>query len=413
LDKFLLQQGFLFGDKNLAFKKEHVSLQEASFVYADKDKRIQKRFIFPNQLNYIELEIEIRNLSLLPMSSDFPLVVGILNFAGDQSQVQFYDVAVGLPDKTVHLNGRKDASLENIKFVGLRNRYFCNIVEPASANYALFVRKMGAQESEVSIESNSAPLGPGQAALYKYRIYLGQQDLKLISAINPAWAQIINYGTFDIVSQLLLQLLEFLYHLVHSWGWAIILLSVIIYFALYPLSLKQMRAMKQMQVLQPRIEGLRKLHKDNSQKLNKEIMELYKEHKVNPLGGCLPMVLQIPVFFALYQALIRSIALKGARFFWIQDLSQPDRLFPLPFPRPFDTFNILPILMAIGMFVQQKMSMNAASGTSAEQQKIMLIVFPLMFGFIFYSMPAGLVLYWFINSALMLAFQLRMNKAKA
>lgn len=397
----------------MLFKKEQVSSDQATFVYEDKDKRIVKRFIFSNPNNCIDLEIEIHNLNNLPMTYDFPLIIGVIDFTADRSQAQFNDIAVGLADKTLHLNGRKDVALTSLKFVSLRNRYFCNIVQPESGNYSGFVAKVNPEESVAGLTEKVLNLAPGQTVLRKYRIYLGPQDLKQIAAIDPTWAQVVNYGTFDIVSQLLLQLLGFLFSIVHSWGWAIIMLSVIIYFALYPLSLKQMRAMKQMQALQPHIEELKKLHKDNAQKLNKEIMELYREHKVNPLGGCLPMILQIPVFFALYQALIRSIALKGARFFWIKDLSQPDRLFPLPFPKPFDAFNILPILMMIGMFVQQKMSMAASSGASDEQQKLMLIIFPLMFGFIFYSMPSGLVLYWFINSALMLVFQVRVSKAKA
>ena len=155
-------------------------------------------------------------------------------------------------------------------------------------------------------------------------------------------------------------------------------------------------------------------YKDNPQKLNKEIMELYREHKVNPLGGCLPLLLQMPIFFALYQVLMRSVALRGANFLWIKDLSEPDRLFFLPFSLPIlgNEFNILPILMTIGMFVQQKFTMTKATGEAAQQQKIMLIIMPLMFGVIFYRMPAGLVLYWFINSTLMLLTQIKASKAK-
>jgi YidC/Oxa1 family membrane protein insertase len=183
---------------------------------------------------------------------------------------------------------------------------------------------------------------------------------------------------------------------------------------LYPLTLKQMKSMKAMQSLQPQIEELRRLHKNNPQKLNKEIMELYKAHKVNPLGGCLPMVLQIPIFFALYQVLSRTVALKGAPFLWIKDLSEPDKLFTLPntFPVVGNEVNILPILMAVGMFFQQKTSMVSVNPSQAEQQKIMIIVMPIMFGVLFYHMPAGLVLYWFINSGLTLAYQLRVARQK-
>jgi len=178
--------------------------------------------------------------------------------------------------------------------------------------------------------------------------------------------------------------------------------------------MKQMRSMKQMQVLQPRIEELRKIYKDNPQKLNTEIMGLYREYKVNPLSGCLPLILQMPIFFALYQVLLRSVGFKGAKFLWIKDLSLPDRLFILPATIPFlgNEINLLPILMTIGMFIQQKFSMATSSTGSAEQQKFMMILFPLMFGFIFYHMPSGLVLYWFINSTLMLFYQLRISRQK-
>ena len=172
--------------------------------------------------------------------------------------------------------------------------------------------------------------------------------------------------------------------------------------------------MKEMQAIQPQVEKIRQDYKDNPQKMNKEIMELYRLHKVNPFGGCLPLILQMPIFLALYNALMRSIVLKGAKFLWIKDLSEPDKLLTLPINIPFlgNYLNILPIIMAIGMFLQQKISSGKATGASAEQQKMMMIVMPIMFGFIFYSMPSGLVLYWLVNSMLMLAFQIKMSKAK-
>jgi YidC/Oxa1 family membrane protein insertase len=201
---------------------------------------------------------------------------------------------------------------------------------------------------------------------------------------------------------------------VRNWGWAIALLSLIVFILLLPLTAKQIRSMKEMQALQPKIEALREAYKDNPQKLNKETMELYREHKVNPFGGCLTMFLQIPIFIALYQALMRSIYLKGESFFWIKDLSLPDRLLILPTTLPVlgNEINILPILMAIGMFIQQRLTLVGASGAAKEQQKLMSMLMPLLFGAFFYHMPAGLVLYWFINSSLMLAYQLSASQAK-
>ena len=169
--------------------------------------------------------------------------------------------------------------------------------------------------------------------------------------------------------------------------------------------------MKRMQELQPKIELIRQTYKDNPQRLNKEIMELYKKEKANPFSGCLPMILQIPIFFALYQALIRSIELKGAKFLWIKDLSEPDRLIMLAKPLPLlgNDINILPVLMAILMFLQQKFSSVSAAGQSQEQQRLMMVLFPFLFGFIFYRMPSGLVLYWFINTLLMVISQSRIK----
>jgi len=337
-----------------------------------------------------------------------------LDYSAANKQAQFQDVAVSGKEKVSHFNPRKNQEFPAVKFAGLRDRYFCLIAAPAFANCSAVSKILAGQSGEISLLPEAIQLAPGQSWQGKFDIYLGPQDLRIISSIRPEWAAMVNFGAFDFIAQLLLQLLEFLNRIFHNLGIAIILLSILVYLILYPLTLKQMRSMKEMQVLQPQIEELRRAYKDNPQKLNKEIMELYKKHKVNPFGGCLPLFLQMPIFFALYQALSRSIALKGAAFLWIKDLSEPDRLFLLPNSLPLlgNEINILPIVMAIGMFVQQKFSMVATSGSSAEQQKMMLVIMPAMFGFIFYHMPSGLVLYWLINSLLTLFYQFRISRAK-
>ena len=165
-----------------------------------------------------------------------------------------------------------------------------------------------------------------------------------------------------------------------------------------------------MQELQPLMEELRKKHKDNPQKLNKEVMEMYKEKGINPLGGCLPLFLQMPVFISLYQSLIRLIDLKGANFLWIKDLSEPDRLFTLGTSLPVigNEINILPMIMMATMLIQQKISSVKTQSESSQQQAMMGWFMAIFFGFIFYHMPSGLVLYWVTNSVLMLVFQGRM-----
>ncbi len=409
-----LKYGMLLNDPDLVFKKSQITGESVTFVAANADKKITKRFKFDKSNYTISLEIITQNLSSSPLRLEAPLLLGILDFSSKNPQARYQDLTLATQDKTSHMSIHKNAQLTGLKFLGVRDQYFAAIIEPDVKNANGFINILSKQESEIGLNVQTEVVQPNKQIGHLYRIYIGPQDVSIMNSINPAWSSLVHYGTFDIISQILLQSLSFLHKIVHNWGFAIILLSILVYLILYPLSVKQMRSMKEMQILQPKVEELRKAYKDNPQRMNKEIMELYKEHKVNPLGGCLPLLLQMPIFFALYNALMRSIVLKGAGFLWIKDLSEPDRLIILPKALPImgSDINILPIIMAIGMFVQQKISSTAASGASAEQQKIMLIVMPVMFGLIFYRMPSGLVLYWFVNSMLMLLFQLRMNRAK-
>jgi len=413
--KMTLSSGFAFKGKGLFFTRLESNPLEAKFVHKDAEKKITKAFTFYKSSYAIDLQVSIQNLSSSVLKFDSPLILGVLDFKTDPGQQRFSDIVIAGKDKTSFVDGRKNFALQRPKFIGIRNQYFCAIIEPEQSNYSATITKIDQNNSEISLTPEEALIiDPGKTLEQKFRIYLGPLELKIIQGVNPEWASTVNYGFFSSISGVLLQLLEFFYRLVHNWGLAIIILSLAIFFLLFPLSLKQMRSMKEMQALQPAIEELRKTYKDNPQKLHKETLELYKAHKVNPFGGCLPLILQMPIFFALYQALIRSVPLKGASFLWISDLSQPDKLFILPVSLPLigNEFNILPILMAVIMFVQQKISMGHISSEQAEQQKIMMIIMPFMFGFIFYHMPAGLVLYWFVNSLLMAAYQFRVNRAK-
>ena len=408
-----LQVGFLTND-TLNFKQKSLTQDSISFVYEDQNRRVTKKYFIPKDSYAIDLEVLVDNLSSSVLVFNPQLVLGRLNLDAKNPQSRYQDVLFSGREKTTHIAAGKDSNSQDIKFIGLRDQYFCAIVQPKDLVSNAYVKKLNAQESEIGLFTKEITLKPGAQIGQMYRIYLGPQDLKTLNSINPEWTSIINFGMFDFIAQLILQLLGFFYSLVHNWGWALIMLSVSVYLVLFPLSIKQMRSMKEMQILQPKIEALRKEYKDNPQRLNKEIMELYKEHKVNPLSGCLPLLLQMPIFFALYQALIRSVALRGAHFWWITDLSSPDKLFVFKNSIPLvgNQLNILPILMAIGMFVQQKISMGKATSEAAQQQKIMMIVMPIMFGVIFYQMPSGLVLYWFVNSMLMLGYQFRINCQK-
>ncbi|HNW38829.1 MAG TPA: membrane protein insertase YidC [Candidatus Omnitrophota bacterium] len=408
-----LKIGF-FSDNKQLFKQQTVTQNSISFIYEDQNERITKKYTIPNNSYTIDLEIITQNLSSFPLVFNPQLVLGRLDLSSKNPQSRYQDIFLGNKEKNMHLSAGKDTNNLDVKFLGLRDQYFCAIVEPADLAASAYTKKISPQESEVGLFMGETKIDPNAQIGHLYHIYLGPQDLNILNSIKPEWSGIIYFGTFDFIAQLLLQLLGFFYNLVHNWGIAIIILSIAVYFLLFPLSIKQMRSMKEMQVLQPKIEALRKELKDNPQRLNKEIMDLYKEHKVNPLGGCLPLLLQMPIFFALYQALIRSVALRGAHFLWIKDLSSPDKAFVFKHSIPLlgNQLNVLPILMAIGMFVQQKISMSKATGETAQQQQMMVIIMPIMFGVIFYQMPSGLVLYWFVNSLFMLIYQFRINIQK-
>ena len=210
-----------------------------------------------------------------------------------------------------------------------------------------------------------------------------------------------NWGWLDAIAKGIYWLLGALHKIIPVWGLCIILISLIVYGAMYPLTFKSMMSMKRMQALQPKIAELREKHKKNPEKLNQEIIELYKVNQVNPVSGCLPLILQMPIFVGLYQVLWRSIYFRGEGFLWIKDLSMPDHLFKLPVNVPFlgEYFNIFPIIMTVIMFAQQKMTMKSMAGGDPDQvaqQKIMAVFFPIFLGFIFYNFASGLNLYFVV-----------------
>ncbi len=416
--------------KNIGLVKEWADLpfttQELPkgviFTYRDEDGlEIKKTFRIKSDQT-LELTIDIINASDSSLTS-YNITAGYFDpsLIKDQLSQRYCESSVRLKEivnrKAVYGLKTPLSYDGGIGWVGLRDRYYC----------AVFLPQLSINKAVVDI------IGKGYAAVLtvparslstsslsiedQYKIYIGPQDGSLLRNFDKSAEEIINFGTFDSISKFLLFLLRSTYKLVGNWGWAIILVTILVYIIMFPLSVKSMLSMKKMQALQPKIEELRAKHKENPQKLNTEIMELYKREKVNPFGGCLPMLLQIPVFFALYQLLMRLISLKGASFLWIKDLSLPDRLYVLSSPIPVigDELNLLPLLMAAGMFVQQKFTTPSLDKTSsaAEQQKIMGVLMPVIFGVLFYKMPSGLVLYWFVNNLLMLAFQWKISAKKS
>lgn len=379
-----------------------------------------QRLNFRNNSYYIELETIYGNNTTTNWTFNDKLILNQVSQNVKAEEKNLFEVVfLGQKSQRKNPTGIKDkyAPVEKTDSLAFRDRYSTIVIHPENLPKTTpYIEKQNGL-SDIGLILDNITVEANSQVSYKFLVYCGPQDVKLLQESKLGLEEVVNYGSFDFISISLLGILNFFHKIFHNWGVALILLSLFIFIVLYPLTMKQMKAMKQMQDLQPQIEALRKNHKDNPQRLNKEIMELYRKHKANPLGGCLPMVLQIPIFFGLYQALSRSIVLKGAQFLWIKDLAEPDKLFILSQGLPFigKEINLLPILMAIGMFFQQKLTMKTSAATSAaqEQQKIMVVIFPIMFGFIFYHFPSGLALYWFLNTLTSIFSQWKISRITA
>ena len=314
-------------------------------------------------------------------------------------------------------NERKDVSAK-VYWVAFRSRYFCVITKPEYDTVGYSVKPLSANELQISIRAKEANLAPGASTVFSSFVFVGPEKSDLLAKYKSGFEEIKRYyrvALFDAIAKIIDSILHGIYNVVRNWGVSIILVSILIYLTMYPLTLRSMLSMRKMQELQPKIAALREKYRDNPQKMNIEVMELYKKYKINPLGGCLPMLLQMPVFIGLYQVLWRSVSFKGAHFLWIKDLSQPDRLFILPFLLPFlgNEVNLLPILMIFVMAIQQKLTakgMGVVDPAQAAQQKMMAVIMPVFLGAIFYHFASGLTLYFTLFYALSTLSQWRMSK---
>ena len=277
----------------------------------------------------------------------------------------------------------------DLKWTSLHSRYFMAALIPRDFVDGALVEKTP-DGVAVGLEF------PGTKGGATFSLYAGPKEHSRLKAYGSSLEQAIDFGWFGFVAKPLLLALNFLYGLTSNYGWAIIILTVFIKVIFYPLTHKSTKSMQEMSKLQPKMKGLREIYKGDKQRLNEEMMKLYKEHKVNPLGGCLPLLLQIPVFFALYRVLLDSIELRHASFLWVKDLSAPEAtLIP-----------VFVILMGASMWLQQKMTPSSMDPTQAK----MMMFMPILFTFMFWGFPVGLVIYWLANNLLSIGQQYVMNK---
>jgi YidC/Oxa1 family membrane protein insertase len=277
----------------------------------------------------------------------------------------------------------------------LQSKYFMMAAVPLTAAAEKLRVALNGDLLESVFVTPPLDLRPGESRQFDYLLFFGPKDWDLLKAADHQLDKAIHFGWFDLLAKPLLHVLVFFYGFLKNYGLAIILLTVIIKLLFWPLTHKSYSSMKAMQKLQPEMQKLREKFKNDKERLNRELMELYKKHSVNPLGGCLPMLVQIPVFFALYKVLLDSIALRQAPFMlWLTDLSAKDPYY------------ITPLLMGASMFVQQKMTPTTADPLQA---KIFMFM-PVVFTFLFLNFPSGLVIYWLVNNLLTIAQQYYINR---
>ncbi len=345
---------------------------------------------------------------LAPGATSLPLAIGT-TASLDRHEAPDLLVAGWLVDTKYHkagVNKTKDGPQHvpaSIRWGAVQNQYFTMVLTPTNTATAIHYESAAlppppAKPGEPTPGIRAwleVPVDTNGVAHATY--YAGPKELKRLRALGRGQEETMDFGFFGIISLGLLWGMNFFHNALPNYGVAIILVTVCIKILFWPIQAKSIQSMKEMQKFQPVMAKLKEKYKDDPQKMNAEMMRLYKEHKINPFAGCLPMVVQIPVFFAFYTMLRSAVELRGASFLWIHDLAQPDtiaRLAGLP-------INPLPLVMGASMIWQMKLTPQTGD---SQQQKIMMFM-PLIFLFICYNMASGLVLYWTVQQLLSIAQQ--------
>lgn len=383
---------------------------------------IRKRFKLDPEHYRLALEVTVQNLGEEPLRvyRGFDISMGFLRPLDLKAGARNLVVTTALDDPAKTTQRKKLSKIRSrlveaapVRWAGLNNLFFTLILDPLEPMQALIMDKKQDSAAEgkkpencyfAALRSAEFILSGGEAHHFDYQYYLGPKDYKLLKSYGAGYEEIMNFhGFIGPITRILLVTLKWLYGLIGNYGAAIIILTIMIKVVFYPLTQKSFKSMKQMQALQPQLAELKEKYKDNPRKMQQETMAMYKKNKVNPLGGCFPMLLQIPIFFALFTMLKSSIELRGANFLWIKDLTLPDKLITIP-GSPVD-INILPLVMGATMLWQQKLSTVDPS-----QQKMMNFM-PIMFTVLFYGLPSGLVLYWLTNNVLTIAQQYHIKRS--
>ena len=393
----------------------HLSQGEKTIVFSWMNPQgisVKKIFTFRANSFLIDCNILIQNGSDMPVND--AIVISMPGFYNDevkkQSRFAFQGPVAYINDKYEDIapDDIEDQDTFNgtIDWAGYTGQYFMTAVmprEPVKAKLSLsyandiatnrFVQKMDR-------------LDPGKQGQYEFTYYMGPKSYKLLSGYDNNLKKAINFGWFDIIAKPLLITMNTIHNFIPNYGIAIILLTILIKLVFWPLGTKSYKSMNEMKKVQPLMMELREKYKDDKQRMNQEVMGLYKTYKVNPASGCLPLLVQMPIFFALYRMLYQAIELRHAPFFgWIADLSAPDRLFSFDFTIPFMDapagIPVLTLLMGASFLLQQKMTPTAGDPMQAK----MMMLMPIFMTVLFINFPAGLVLYMFVNNIISMGQQ--------
>ena len=394
--------------------------KDVSFTWTSRDGvTIVKTYSFIPDSYEVGLEVKVRNLASRPIEDKLSLSLRNNLKEIGASRYTFSGPAALINGELEEIKTKNIASEGSysgrIAWVACEDQYFVSAIMPldvSEANMRLFLTSD--EILETTYVDPAGPVAPQTERTYRYKLYFGPKSLEALDRVGSELGKILDFGFFDIIAKPLLHAMNYMHRLIPSYGIAIIIITVIVKLLFWPLSNKSYKSMSQMKRLQPKMKELRAKYKDDKKMMNQELMNLYKVYKVNPLGGCLPMVFQIPVFFAFYKMLYQAIELRHAPFFlWINDLSAPDRLFDFGFKIPMMAppygIPVLTIIMGASMFLQQKMSPPPGDPTQAK----MMMFMPIFFTFIFINFPSGLVLYWLVNNILSMAQQYYVTKKMA
>ena len=415
------------GDLSIStFKLVEQAEHQLVFELEKKGVRVRKTYVF-NPDNYaLSLAVEVENLGKTEVSTSFevlwPAMENTKADFSDHALVAMMDgdverqpfTSVGTDGLMNSLFGPELPLEGNVDWAGVESRYFVVSIaseRPRDATADFRSVRVG-QLAYASLAQAPTRLGTGQQAKVEYEIYAGPKEEERLLAFGNGAERAINYGYSWVapLARFFGWLLRLLYSLIPNYGVAIILITLLMRVVTIPLMSKQMQSMKKMGELAPKMKELQEKYAGDRQKLAEAQMQLYRSTGVNPLGGCLPILLQMPVFIGLYFALQSSIELRQAPFMlWIDDLSQPEALFTIPglgIP-----FRLLPVVMGLSMILQQKLTPTSATMDPA-QAKMMLWMMPIMFTVLFYGFPSGLVLYWWISNILGIAHQYWVNRSK-